>query len=237
MRRSAAGQALLCVALLLVSATASAGWKNVRRVTQSTAFTAEKGEVQIGIFAPLTYGISERVLVQTHPLYDLLLTPNLAGRVMMWDGPAVVSMSAGYAQSVLQLTERKGAGESYVGPVASWPILESLAVTAAVRYAAHIDPGSADVWRHGMSWQFAAQWLATQDDLVIVSYDQRRDLTMSETQKPSVLLMYAHAFDLFHVAGGVNIGQFRLRDQQAPDDPTRAATWPIMPVIDLWWRF
>lgn len=100
--RSFAGL-LLCLGVLHAGPT-HAEWKTVRQVTLGSAQVLEQGELTFGILgAPIAYGVANRLTLQSHPILDLLLVPNLAGRYKLWENQAVVTaLTASYKQSFFQ---------------------------------------------------------------------------------------------------------------------------------------
>ncbi len=86
---------------ILATRPAYADWKTVRQVTMGTSQVLEQGELTFGILgAPVAYGVSNRLTLQSHPILDLLLVPNVGGRYKVWEGEsAIVSMTGSYKQS------------------------------------------------------------------------------------------------------------------------------------------
>lgn len=72
---------LALLGTMTVAWPAHAEWRSARQVTLGTAQVLEQGELSFGVLAmPVAFGLTPRLTLQTHPLLDLLLVPNLAGR-------------------------------------------------------------------------------------------------------------------------------------------------------------
>jgi hypothetical protein len=92
---------LVLLAGLLVAAPSRAEWKTVRQVTLGSAQVLEQGELTFGILgAPIAYGVDNHLTLQSHPILDLLLVPNIGGRYKIWEGAtSVMALTASYKQS------------------------------------------------------------------------------------------------------------------------------------------
>lgn len=150
---------LACVLVLaLAPQSASARWASVQEVTLGTAQVLEQGALTFGVVSPIAYGYRNDVMLESHPVLDLLLVPNLAGRWRILDRPSfVLSMAASYRQSFFKVTgtanlpsaksieatgqkrdslhSRGSPGEFNIGPVATWYPNRRFAVTAGANYA------------------------------------------------------------------------------------------------------
>jgi len=78
----------LLIALVVVAwlgpGTQARAWDTPAEIVHGTGRVLEKGEMVVGILSPLGYGLHERVTIFTHPILDLLLTPNAWLRVDLW---------------------------------------------------------------------------------------------------------------------------------------------------------
>ena len=100
---------VLAAALLARPAPVQALSEDPSRVVYGNAATLRRGEIRIGVFSPLQYGAIERVTLMSHPILDLLLTPNLFVRINLAHGAWYsVALDGGYAQSFLQKGEYPG---------------------------------------------------------------------------------------------------------------------------------
>jgi hypothetical protein len=103
------------VALLAGPTPARALSEEPARVVYGNAAPLRRGEIRIGVFSPLQYGAVERVTLMSHPILDLLLTPNLFVRLNLVHGAWYsVSVDGGYAQSFLHKGEYPGFGTASV---------------------------------------------------------------------------------------------------------------------------
>lgn len=99
--RRGALSALLILLGLSISVPVSAEWRTTRQVTIGTAQVLEQGELTFGIIGmPVAYGLSSKLTIQTHPILDLLLVPNVGARYKVWDGAStIVALTGDYRQS------------------------------------------------------------------------------------------------------------------------------------------
>ena len=103
------------IAGLLLPRFVTAEWKHARYVAQGTAQVLDKGEINFGAFAPIAYGLTDRLTIQTHPVFDLLLLVNVAGRWRLYqDRHWVFSASFGYKQGFLSNNTEHVVGEPHV---------------------------------------------------------------------------------------------------------------------------
>lgn len=100
---------LLVLVALGLPARARALSEEPSRVVYGNAAALRQGEIRIGLFAPFQYGAKERVTLMSHPILDLLLTPNVFLRLNMLALPwFALSLDGGYAQSFLRKNEYPG---------------------------------------------------------------------------------------------------------------------------------
>ena len=91
----------------LATQPASATWRNVRDVSRGTAQVLEKGELTFGIFAPIAYGVTDSLTVQSSPIFDLLLIPNVGARYrFLRTDRLVLAATLSYKQAFLTPTQR-----------------------------------------------------------------------------------------------------------------------------------
>ena len=84
---------------LWMPAQADAVWKQPREIAQGTAQVLERGEIRIGFTSPVAYGVLDSLTIETHPIFDLLLMPNVSARLRVVDEPGwLVSLFGGYKQ-------------------------------------------------------------------------------------------------------------------------------------------
>jgi hypothetical protein len=234
--RSSVG-ALVFVACLIATPRADA-WDRPTEVVQGTARVLEKGEMIIGILTPLGYGLGERVTIFTHPILDLLLTPNLWLRVDLWnDERWAIALEAGYQQSFLSV-----AAEDVEGAAAEYPgylqggFATSLAagifqITLATGYEGRFS-GKDDLSDVFLYYRVGLDLLAGERSLVMVRVVGDMGVSPFRLEIPAVTLLYAHEFGRLRLGAGVVAGSFPIKGL-----PDEFDEWPVYPWLDVWWRF
>ena len=71
---------IVLVATVLLSPQAHATWDEREDLIYRTAHTLNEGEFEVGVFAPLQYGLNDQVQVAIHPILLLVLAPHIATR-------------------------------------------------------------------------------------------------------------------------------------------------------------
>lgn len=221
----------LAVALgLLAPRPARAEWEDTRRVVAGSAHTFERGTFSLGIFAPLQYGALDSVMLSTHPVLDLLLTPNVGIRVRVYDGPAVVSLQLDYQQTFLG--ERDG---HFPGALAN---LALVSIPLGWRVGLSVFGGHA--WRIGedvseVPFGGTLHVLISPSDLLQLQVLAGWASSGEGWQRPSGQLLYAHAWTRMHLGVGVAVGRFAFVPWE--DQRLEVSGVPVFPVVDAWWEF
>ena len=252
------------VATLLVAgfvlAPPARAWDRPTELVHGTARVLEKGEMVVGILSPLGYGIHERVTIFTHPIIDLLLTPNAWLRVDIWsDETWAVAGELGYQQSFLSVTSlgtsasssstldenpalaggdapRVDAPAEYpgylqAGFVASFAV-RMLQVTLGAGYEGRFS-GKDDLSEVFLYYRVGLDLLADERNLVMMRVLGDVGLNKGNSfEIPTVSLLYAHEFGRLRLGAGVAAGSFPLKGL-----PDKFDVWPVYPWLDLWWRF
>lgn len=231
---------------LTVPETARAEWKSVQQVTLGTAQVLEQGALTFGVFAPLAYGVSNRLMLQSHPILDLLLVPNVSGRYRIADGRTwIVSATGGFKRSHFQpggadaATTAESPGEGLGGVTATRYFGSRWALTGSLLYSAHFDAPSGDEFvplTHGLAGSAEVHFLLSPDDLLTGSLHLRHDFTLGAPDVPVGTLAWVHSFQ--HFLGGAHL----VLGVTAGDSASSGAlgAWllelPVFPMVDLWWR-
>lgn len=236
----------LTLAGQLPAAVAHAEWKSVQQVTLGTAQVLEQGALTFGVFAPLAYGVSNRLTLQSHPILDLLLVPNVSGRYRLADGRTwIVSATGGFKRSYFQpggadaATTAESPGEALAGATATRYLGSRWALTGSLLYSAHFDApykGDFEPLTHGLSASAEVHYLITPDDLLTGSVHLRQDFTLGRQDVPVGTLAWVHGFERFlggaHLVLGVTAGDAAASGA--------LGAWllqlPVFPMVDLWWR-
>jgi len=212
--------------LLLWAGPARGDYGPVRRVVQGTAWTLDEGELAVGIVSPLQYGVLDELTLSTHPVLDLLLTPNvtLKGKVLD-QGRVAVALNASYLQTFL----RSRSGE-IPGSLSLWPALSvvagsSVSLTFQAGYAMDLSP-----IRHGVQAGLAMNLLLGPSDLLQVSL-QERWMGGNGFETPTGVVTYGHAWDQVRITVGIAAGRFPLQIASGSE----VLRLPVWPVVDVWW--
>lgn len=251
---------MVIVAWLTLGTPPAGAWDRPTELVHGTARVLEKREMIVGILTPLGYGIHERVTIFTHPILDILLTPNAWLRVDAWSNETwSLSAEVGYQQSFLSVTTQ-GVSDSGPRSLDENPILaadEQPKTEASAEYPGYIQGGFAASFAVRMLQVTLATGyegrFSGKDDLsaVFLYYRVGLDLLANERnlvmvrmvgdiglnrgngfEIPTVTLLYAHEFGRLRLAAGVAAGSFPLKGM-----PKKFDVWPVYPLIDVWWRF
>ena len=193
----------------------------------------------IGILTPLGYGVHERVTVFTHPILDLLLTPNVWLRFDLWSDEAwAVALDAGYQQSFLSVA---AGGETtpdtvdypgylQAGVVGSFAV-QMLQITLATGYEGRIS-GRDDLSDVFLFYRVGLDLLADERNLVMMRLVGDIGLNQGSFEIPTVKLLYCREFGRGRLGVGVAAGSFPVKGM-----PEGFDVWPFYPWLDYWWRF
>jgi hypothetical protein len=219
--------ALLFLACLLIAAPTRADFGTVRRIVNGTAYTLKQGELAVGIFSPVQYGLLDELTLATHPVLDLLLTPNVAIKGKVYDGPVAISLNATYMETFLDSAHQNFPGTISLYTMLTVPLGRAVSLTAQGGYNLDVSPID-----HGAMFGVNATFLLSPSDLVQITvvdqwYSGGRGLRI-----PTAVVSYGHAWYRLRVSVGVAAGRFPL---QIGDGGARVLNLPIYPVVDVWW--
>lgn len=200
---------------------------NIRRVFSGTAYTLEQGELAVGIFSPLQYGLLDHLTVSTHPILDLLLTPNVALRYKVLDQSRVaLGLGASYMQSFLSVGGGDAPGAVSAFPTLSLPFSDEVSLSLQGGYTLDIGPV-----RHGALYGANLGWLIGPADLLWIAVQGRYRFGPG-IEMPTVMLSYTHAWYQVRLSVGLAVGRFPT---QIGSKVTDLLDFPVYPVIDVWW--
>lgn len=239
-RRQRGKRIAVLVALVvgLLARPLRADWKSVQQVTLGTAQVLEPGALTFGVLSPIAYGVSERLTIESHPILDLLLVPNLAARyrVVEWR-TALASVTAAYKQSFYgqSVGQPVSPGELNVGVIGTWYASPRLAVSAAPAFSMRMasDP-KAESPTFGPAASLQVHYLLGDRDLLMASALERVDLTIGQRDPVTGTFAWVHGWNTVHLLVGMSVGRF---DFQPFLFVRGAHTSPVMPLLDLWWRY
>ena len=213
------------LALLVGPRPARADFGDIRKITASTSYTLEKGSFTVGVISPIQYGILDNLLLTTHPLLYLLLTPNACLKWKIFDFPGVaMSLSASYIETFLVKDSFPGSVSFF--PSLTVPIGSHVSLSAQGGYVLDVYPTG-----HGATFGGGLAVLVTDSDLLqfTVQDDWFRG---SGFVRPTGIASYTHAFYQMRVTAGVAVGNFPI---QVGNATTNIKNLPAYPVLDVWW--
>jgi len=225
---------LWAVAVLLAGTTAQASWNGTGQLVHGTANTLEQGEIMIGVFTPLAYGVNDSMTLVTHPIMTLLLTPNAGFRWRVLDEKhvdlafsleGVRSFAAEELEGIRDENEPMGHVAS--GFTATFDLNNKVLISTLVGYQRDILPDS-----NLMTMGGTVHWLMSPVHLFTLQGSGRFNVTTNEWETPTVTLFYAHAWDTFRASVGLAYGKFSILREGA--NPLEVPLWPV---LDMWWRF
>ncbi|HAN30578.1 MAG TPA: hypothetical protein DCQ06_03180 [Myxococcales bacterium] len=224
------GSVVLLMTMGLGVSSAQAEWRRIQDVTRGTAQVLEKGEITFGVFAPIAYGISDKLMVQSSPIFDLLLIPNVAGRYLVFDSQrGAVSLALNYKQGFFR--QQSQPGEIQVGVTSTFAFTDRFSLTGGGYFADRFGQGGGGKFSAGALLHLGLHWLPTPQDLVALSVRER--WSKLGLERPDVALSWVTQLKFLfraHLVLGVNYGTFPLRT-------TPVSTWSVWPTIDIWWRY
>ncbi len=237
-RRSSRWLAALFVAawLFVAPRPASATWRNVRDVSRGTAQVLEKGELTFGIFAPIAYGVTDSITVQSSPIFDLLLIPNVGARYrFVRTDRVVLAATLSYKQAFLSDTQP---GELDAGGMGTLYINDSWALTGGLLIAQRFSVEKNLGFQGGLALYGAVHMLATPRNLVMLTAYLRgvrgaEPGTLVGIDRPLVTLAWIQQLRVIfnmHLVLSVSYGSFPLRGGPV-------AELPVWPGVDAWWRY
>lgn len=232
------------LALCLFAPESYADWMRPSELTFNTAYTVDRGELEIGVFSPMRYGISESLQFSTHPVLILVGAVNLSLR---WRVTPVrkVALALNLSADVDLVNQEDPQGNRSPGSCAGCGLPTRFQTTATLSVSLtrtlllSVGVGPAVDFRDLSYARTLAQvngsliWIIDPQKLLLLhssGYIQVDGQGPSPT--PNIQLMYAHAWQTLHLGVGVALGSF---DITLGDNQTH--TWWGYPLVDLWWRF
>ena len=214
----------------MLASEAHAEWRRVQDVTRGTAQVLEKGELTFGVFAPIAYGVTDDLTVQSSPIFDLLLIPNFAARYSVFDSRStVVSLLLSYKQGFYR--QQSQPGEIDIGVTATSALTDRVSITGGLYVSdrfGQTDPGGDAA---GLSFHGGLHWLVSPGDLIAASVQQRWSKVGLE--RPEISLTWVTQMTLLfraHLVLGASYGTFPLRTSPA-------STWSIWRNLDICLRY
>lgn len=246
--------------VLTISLPAQARWKNDRDVVHNTAHMLDPGEFMIGVFTPIHYGVTESFSVGLHPIFELLLTPNVSARYQILAEPVALTLAGSYVQTFIRELDEGGGFPGVIegSLLASFSVGRGVTLTPSIGYFLEFatkdsEPESNVVLTGADTVDFATRvetdgivlarrtqgvtaglglnWIATSGNLLIVQGSVSVDVDSGNVAVPQGLLMWAFAWDRTRLGVGAALGGFPIRT-----GTEELLSLPIYPVIDFWIR-
>ena len=254
--------AAIGLTVLLMTSSASATWSDHADLIYDTAFTLDQGEFEVGVVSPLIYGVNDRVQLSMHPILLLILSPHAGLRWQLTPtGPLGVALNLEGTWSFLEPMDSEGRevldseacdGCGFPGSLHAWPTVSWRAAPGLLLSAGagprldFLDLNHEDT---ALVTHASIQWIIDPENLIMLhgSMDTR-PWSSSSISDPVAQLTYAHAWGVLHLALGVAVGSFDIVIEPATlstgangggstvTTAGRVNTWPVFPVIDLFFR-
>jgi hypothetical protein len=221
---------VLVAALCLGPRPARAISEDPQRVVYGNAAALHKGEIQLGLFSPFLYALQDRITLMTHPILDLLLTPNVFLRLnLVAERRFTVSLDGGYAQSFLKTTTGSSPGFGTVSVIHSFYLWERLTLTGRYAYQFTFSPPDNYVVPQAFATVFlTSDWLLHLDGV----FPYR--LGGGGFQDVSGKLVVMRRISTAVIALGVSVGRIYVVDAPRLKNPVES---PVYPVVDVVWEF
>jgi hypothetical protein len=222
---------LICCLLTCSSlALSKTGFENrpiLNNVHVPTGYTLNKGEFTVGI-GPIAFGISDKVQIGTNALSFILGSPNVNGRVNVYQtNEHSVSVGLGVGQVSTQVFNNDASFTSWYPFVAySRPLSETTNLHAGINlsiFTSDDDVGDAEPLE---------SWRGTSMDVGVEYSYSNRTKFLGEGG-------YDFTFSGPRLSGAVLWGwkTFRLKLGVAFYDPEGVSNAFFSPIIGFWWRF
>ncbi|MBM4342059.1 MAG: hypothetical protein FJ100_01585 [Deltaproteobacteria bacterium] len=236
-------------AVLAVAACPARGhadWRSINQVALGTAQTLEQNTFSIGVVAPLLAGLTNRLTVQTHPILDLLLVPNLSLRYRLVDNPRFAASVTGsfkrsFGQGATTELIDLAPGELVVGGIVSAWLGSQWSLTGGAYWANHFDePMAADQingFAQGVAASLGVHFLPAPTDLLQMSTYVRYGFSGGGFDDPVLAATWTHATRRW-LGGAHTVIHLTVNDRvkSAPGRLDVLKNLPVVPTFDLWWR-
>lgn len=212
----------------LGSGRAMATWSDGADLIYNTAHTLDKGEFEVGIFAPLQVGVNDRLQLSLHPILLLILSPHAGLRWrFLPEGPFTAALNLEGTWSFLAPVNEAGLrvvddavcdGCGYPGSLsltatASWEPVRGLMLSAGTGPRTDfldIAPLTTTLATHA-----SVLWLVGNEDLLMLhAHAQVHPWEASSLSDPIVQFTYGHAWGTLRLAVGIAVGEFDVVVEQ-----------------------
>lgn len=245
----------------MASESARAEWRRTSDLELNTAYTLEEGALQLGIISPLTVGVTDAFQATFHPLLLLLGQPTLALRLRVTPVDDVtIALNVAGGWSFVQKEDRTGTPEAQARRTlprpwtpdsnserdvdVGYPGMLQLTATMTVRlgkawlvswgFGPAVDFLGGDPIRGAAEVHLSADWLITAKHLLMVQLSAYVPVTERvRLLRPEAQLLYGWAIsDRVQLTAGLGFGDFIWSTSES-----HRTTFPVLPIVDLWFRF
>lgn len=224
---------------------ARAEWRRTTDIDLNTAFTLEEGSLSVGLFAPLSVGVTESFQAAIHPLLLLLGQPSLAFRLRVTPiDDVTVALNLAGAWSFIERETRDGRTSYDDSEEVGFPGTLQLTQTTTLRVGRSLllsgGAGLAADFlgerpiRGLLELHFSAHFIPEARHLLMAQLIGFVPFTEAVSLvRPTAQLLYAwSASARVHLAIGVGFGEWTW--ESASGRQTRLNAFPI---LDVWFRF
>ncbi len=236
----------LCISSPVSLRDGRAEWRRTTDVEMNTAYTLDEGDLTVGLFSPLSVGVTESFQASIHPLLLILGQPSLAFRQRLTpvdDVTASLNLAGTWSFIKRETADGRSAAEAD-GATLGYPGTLQLTATTTVRLGsrwlvsggggAAVDFLGGDPVRGLIELHLSTHWLPTSRHIVmaqVMGYITAR--SPLELERPSAQILYAWAMTArLQLAAGLGLG-----DWQWESDTGTRRSLKVFPMLDLWFRF
>ena len=254
---------LVALTLVLTPSPAEATWDERADLIYGSANTLDNGEIEVGLFSPLQYGITDQVQIAMHPVLLLMLTPHGALRWrLLPDGEFTASVDVEGTWSFLDKVdnlERRVLTDGLCGTTCGYPGSVQITGTGSWEITPRVlfsgsgglvtDFLDLNPMDQRLTTRASLAWLLNPDNLILVHGFLDLSPWDDDPLGPwGAQVSYAHAWGALHLAVGLAVGEFQLVIERETVrnlggdsgaqvvEAGNVKTFPVFPMIDLWFR-
>lgn len=249
--------AVFAVAVLCLPMSAQATWDSSSEIVGGSAQVLEKGEIAIGFFAPLQYGLTDRMTIASHPVLDLLQMVNFSGRYRIrTEDQWILSATGGFKYALLDAETTDQPFEMDVGAIFTWlphrrfagsltltysPQIQLSGASSITAIAGSVEAGEQE-FQNGVAMIATGHFIVHEKHLVMATLRLLRNTTLQDWE-PTLTVAWVSHHSAFlggvDVVLGASVGRFRIRDPvifaTASGSSVAESAW--YPVFDIWKHF
>ena len=243
----------MLVVTLAGPSPANATWTHSSEIVRGSAQVLEKGEISVGIFAPLQYGLTDRVTIASHPVLDLLQMLNFSIRArLVQEDTWLLSLTGGFKWQLLDAENTERPLEIDAGVIATWLPHKRVAASLLLSWSPKLErdgdststtlgAATEHTFQNGFASVSTANFIVTDKHMVMASLRLVLNTTAEKLETPPTLTIgwvSSHSFFLgdVDVVLGASFGRFRIRDavffaSGLGGGDTESAWYPVVDVV------